>query len=167
MSMTGLGQIHADNVQPAGTRRLFMICLQLALGSSIWGYNIGILSSVLVHPGWRGALHDPEPAQKGLVTGFYYVGTLIAYVFLSHPLADLLGRRYAAQAGTLVLCLGALVMAAAAGRYALGIMVVGRGICGLGVGVLGGSEMSPAKERGKYVTMNHVGFVAGLATGLW
>lgn len=159
--------------QPAGTRRLFMICLQLALGSSIWGYNIGILSSVLVHPGWRGALHDPEPAQKGLVTGFYYVGTLISYVFLSHPLADLLGRRYAAQVGTLVLCLGALVMAAAAGRYALGIMVVGRGICGLGVGVVSTtvplyqSEMSPAKERGKYVTMNHVGFVAGLATGLW
>ncbi|OAA35843.1 ascus development protein [Beauveria brongniartii RCEF 3172] len=146
--------------QPAGARRLFIICLQLALGSSIWGYNIGILSSVLVHPGWRGALHNPEPAQKGLVTGFYYVGTLISYIFLSHPLADLLGRRYAAQVGTLVLCLGALVMAAAAGRYALSIMVAGRWICGLGVGVV-------TKERGKYVTMNHVGFVAGLATGLW
>ncbi|KAK8143682.1 hypothetical protein G3M48_006884 [Beauveria asiatica] len=159
--------------QPVGARRLFMICLQLALGSSIWGYNIGILSSVLVHPGWRGALHNPEPAQKGLVTGFYYVGTLISYIFLSHPLADLRGRRYAAQVGTLVLCLGGLVMAAAAGRYALSIMVAGRLICGLGVGVVSTtvplyqSEMSPAKERGKYVTINHVGFVVGLATGLW
>lgn len=27
--------------------------------------------------------------------------------------------------------------------------------------------MSPAKKRGKYVTINHVGFVAGLAAGLW
>ncbi|KAM3459911.1 hypothetical protein NHJ6243_006447 [Beauveria neobassiana] len=157
ISITSLGQIRADNVQkgmnlpkqPAGTRRLFMICLQLALGSSIWGYNIGILSSVLVHPGWRGALHDPEPAQKGLVTGFYYVGTLISYVFLSHPLADLLGRRYAAQVGTLVLCLGALVMAAAAGRYALGIMVVGRGICGLGVGVV--STTVPLYQRPRWL----------------
>ncbi|KAJ3497140.1 hypothetical protein NLG97_g2118 [Lecanicillium saksenae] len=64
-------------------------------------------------------------------------------------------------------------MAAAAGQHALGIMVAGRWICGLGVGVVSTtvplyqSEISPAKERGKYVTINHVGFVAGLATGLW
>jgi hypothetical protein len=29
------------------------------------------------------------------------------------------------------------------------------------------SEISPSRERGKFVTMNHVGFIAGLATGLW
>ncbi|OAA75977.1 ascus development protein [Akanthomyces lecanii RCEF 1005] len=163
----------AASAQSAGARRLYRICLQLALGSSIWGYNIGILSSVLVHPGWRRALHQPDPAQKGLVTGAYYAGTLLSYLLLAHPLADVLGRRYAARVGTLVLCLGALVMASAAGRHALLIMVVGRWICGLGVGVVSTtvplyqSEMSPAKERGKYVTINHVGFVAGLAAGLW
>lgn len=32
---------------------------------------------------------------------------------------------------------------------------------------MGHSEVAPAKERGKFVTMNHVGFIAGLATGLW
>ncbi len=135
----------AASKQPAGARRLYRICLQLALGSSIWGYNIGILSSVLVHPGWRRALHDPAPAQKGLVTGFYYVGTLISYLFLAHPLADFLGRRYAARVGTLVLCLGALLMAAAAGRYALYIMVAGRLVCGLGVGVV--STTVPLYQR--------------------
>lgn len=31
----------------------------------------------------------------------------------------------------------------------------------------GYSEISPAKERGRFVTMNHIGFVAGLAAGLW
>lgn len=135
----------AASKQPAGARRLYRICLQLALGSSIWGYNIGILSSVLVHPGWRRALHDPAPAQKGLVTGFYYVGTLISYLFLAHPLADFLGRRYAARVGTLVLCLGALLMAAAAGPYALYIMVAGRLVCGLGVGVV--STTVPLYQR--------------------
>ena len=30
-----------------------------------------------------------------------------------------------------------------------------------------GSEVAPAKERGKFVTMNHVGFITGLAAGLW
>lgn len=28
-------------------------------------------------------------------------------------------------------------------------------------------EISPAAKRGHFVTMNHVGFIAGLATGLW
>ncbi|KAF9880284.1 hypothetical protein CkaCkLH20_02238 [Colletotrichum karsti] len=30
-----------------------------------------------------------------------------------------------------------------------------------------GSEISPAKRRGHFVTMNHVGFIAGMAIGLW
>lgn len=130
---------------PVGTRRLYRVCLQLALGSSLWGYNIGILSSVLVHPGWRLALHHPAPSQRGLVTGLYYLGTLLSYLFLSHPLADMLGRRAAARTGTLALCVGALVMAAAGGRHALGIMVAGRVICGLGVGVV--STTVPLYQR--------------------
>ena len=130
---------------PAGARRLYRICLQLALGSSIWGYNIGILSSILVSKGWREALHEPSPLQKGLVTGFYYVGTLISYLFLSHPLADLLGRRRAAQMGALGLCVGAVLMAAAWGPYSLPMMVAGRWMCGLGVGIV--STSVPLYQR--------------------
>jgi hypothetical protein len=29
------------------------------------------------------------------------------------------------------------------------------------------SEIVPPKQRGRYVVMNHVGFVAGLASGFW
>lgn len=29
------------------------------------------------------------------------------------------------------------------------------------------SEIAPPKHRGRYVVMNHVGFVAGLASGFW
>ena len=65
---------------PKGTPLLYTLCLHLAVGASIWGYNIGILSSILVHPGFRSALHDPSPSQKGLITGLYYLGTLLSYV---------------------------------------------------------------------------------------
>ncbi|KAH7309779.1 general substrate transporter [Stachybotrys elegans] len=155
---------------PPGSRRLYLICVHLAVGASLWGYNIGILSSILVHPGWRSALRNPSPSERGLVTGVYYAGTLLSYLLLSHPLADWLGRRYAALAGTLVLSAGAGVMASAGG---LGAMALGRLVMGLGVGVVSTSvplyqsEIAPARERGKFVTMNHVGFIAGLATGLW
>ncbi|GJN71848.1 ascus development protein 3 [Purpureocillium lilacinum] len=161
---------------PPGSRRLYTLCLHLAVGASIWGYNIGILSSILVHPGWKAALGgSPSAAQRGLITGIYYLGTFLSYVLLSHPLADWLGRRHAALVGTLVLCLGAVVMASVreGGSGAVAAMAWGRWICGVGVGVVSTtvplyqSEVSPAKERGKFVTMNHVGFIAGLATGLW
>ncbi|KEY75201.1 hypothetical protein S7711_01640 [Stachybotrys chartarum IBT 7711] len=157
---------------PPGSRRLYLVCAHLALGASLWGYNIGILSSVLIHPGWRTALHQPRPSQKGLVTGIYYLGTLLSYLFLSHPLADWLGRRHAALVGTVVLSMGAVVMAATQDG-AVGVMVLGRWLCGVGVGVVSTgvplyqSEISPARERGKFVTMNHVGFITGLAAGLW
>lgn len=130
---------------PRGTKRLYGICLHLAVGASIWGYNIGILSSVLVHPGWREALDDPTPAQIGLVTGVYYLGTLLSFTLLSHPLADYLGRRRAAVIGTCALCLGATCMAAANGGAAVGIMALGRWVCGVGVGVV--STAVPLYQR--------------------
>lgn len=130
---------------PKGTKRLYAICLHLAIGASIWGYNIGILSSILVHPGWRETLQDPTPAQKGLITGIYYLGTFLSYIFLSHPLADYLGRRYAAMIGTCTLSLGVIVMAAARGDGAVGMMALGRWVCGLGVGVV--STTVPLYQR--------------------
>ncbi|KAG9256850.1 general substrate transporter [Emericellopsis atlantica] len=149
---------------------LYAICLHLAIGASLWGYNIGILSSVLVHPGFSKTLRDPPPSIRGIITGVYYVGTLLSYLFLAHPLADWLGRKRAAAIGTVVMVIGMWCMAAARGLLPL---VIGRLACGLGVGIISTtvplyqSEISPAKERGKFVTMNHVGFIAGMAVGLW
>ncbi|KAF5130326.1 Quinate permease [Metarhizium anisopliae] len=130
---------------PRGTKRLYGICLHLAVGASIWGYNIGILSSVLVHPGWREALDDPTPARIGLIISVYYLGTFLSFMLLSHPLADYLGRRRAAIIGTCALCLGAMCMAAANGGAAVGIMALGRWICGVGVGVV--STAVPLYQR--------------------
>ncbi len=118
-------------------------------------------------------LDNPQPGTKGIITGIYYLGTFISYIFISHPLSDWLGRRYAALAGTVVLCFGAVLQASSHGSTALGTMIAGRFICGTGVAVVSTSvplyqtEVSPAEKRGHFVTMNHVGFIAGLAIGLW
>lgn len=155
---------------PKGTLRLYTICLHFAIGASLWGYNIGILSSILVHPGFNDSLSHPSASARGLIAGIYYLGTLLSYLLLSHPLADLLGRRYAALCGTAVLSLGALAMTTGS---SVEVVVMGRFVCGLGVGVVSTavplyqSEIAPKDSRGKFVTMNHVGFIAGLACGLW
>lgn len=133
---------------PVGRARLYGLCAHLALGASIWGYNIGVLSSVLVHPGWREAMGmgvgggADDAARRGAVTGAYYLGTLLSYLVVSHPLADWLGRRRAAMVGTVALAAGAAAMAASAGT---GSMAAGRWVCGLGAGVV--SATVPLYQR--------------------
>ncbi|KAF6834592.1 MFS monosaccharide transporter [Colletotrichum plurivorum] len=158
---------------PLGTQRLYFLCVYFGIGASVWGYNIGILSSVLVHPGFHEALGYPSFSFRGTVAGVYYVGTLTSYIFVSHPISDWLGRRYAALSGTVIVCIGAFLQALSDGATARGTMISGRLISGLGVAIVSTSvplyqaEISPAKKRGHFVTMNHVGFIAGIATGLW
>jgi MFS family permease len=136
-------------------------------------YNIGILSSILVHPGWQDVQNHPPPSIRGVITATYYLGTWVSYVFISRPLCDYLGRRYGAMSGTFILAIGAALQAGCTGSHAFAMMVSGRIVCGMGVAIVSTSvplyqsEISPAEERGKFVTMNHVGFIAGLAAGLW
>ncbi|KAK3401777.1 general substrate transporter [Sordaria brevicollis] len=153
--------------------RLHSLCLLLALGSFVWGYNVGVLASVLAHPGFRETIPGYGPYRRGLITAIYYLGTWLSYVFFSRPAADFLGRRYAAMVGMSVLCVGQALQAAASGSLALSMVIFGRVVSGLGTGIVSTSvplyqsEIAPAKQRGKLVVLNHVGFVAGLASGFW
>ncbi|RYP01744.1 hypothetical protein DL765_010835 [Monosporascus sp. GIB2] len=110
-------------------------------------------------------------SQGGYEKG--HQGTWTSYIFLSHPASDLFGRRYAALTGTVTVAVGNALECSARGPGAYAMMVAGRIICGMGVGIVSTSvplyqsEVAPAGERGKYVVLNHVGFVAGLASGFW
>ncbi|KUJ06685.1 general substrate transporter [Mollisia scopiformis] len=160
------------------TARLATLSLFCGLGSFLWGYNIGILATIFVNPGFIKALHSVKPAskwasQKGLITAIYYLGTWIGYVFLSGPLADRVGRRYSAFTGAVVTCVGAAVMTGAHGKDAYAMMIIGRIISGLGNALISTavplyqSEIAPAKKRGGLVVMNHIGMVTGLAAAFW
>lgn len=115
------------------------------LTASLHSYNVGILSSVLVHPEFVKAMGHPTPSQKGLITAIYYLGTWISYIFLSHPASDLFGRRYAALTGTLTVAVGTALECGARGPGAYAMVVAGRIICGLGVGVV--STSVPLYQR--------------------
>ncbi|KAI1098368.1 general substrate transporter [Jackrogersella minutella] len=151
--------------------RLHLLCMFFAVGSFVWGYNVGILSSVLVHPGFVRVMGHLTPSRKGVITAIYYLGT--CYVLISHPVSDIFGRRYAALTGILIVAVGNAFECGATGPGAYAMMIAGRIISGIGVGMLSTSvplyqsEVAPAGKRGKYVVLNHVGFVAGLAAGFW
>ncbi len=108
-------------------------------------YNIGILATIYVHPGFKIALHKPTPSQTGLITAIFYLGTWISYLFVSHPASDYLGRRYAAFTGVLVVSVGAAIQTGATGHGAYAMMIVGRIICGFGVALV--STSVPLYQR--------------------
>ena len=112
-------------------------------------YNIGILASIYVHPGFKHALHNPSKSKlahdTGLITAIYYLGTWLSYLFLSHPASDHLGRRYAALTGMLVNCVGAALLSGASGSGAFAMLIIGRIICGLGIAIV--STSVPLYQR--------------------
>jgi sugar porter (SP) family MFS transporter len=136
-------------------------------------YNIGVMASIYVHPGFIEALHHPSKAVTGLITSIYYVGSWVSYLFISHPLADKYGRRVAAASGVVITGIGAALQTIASAPNALAMMIIGRIVCGVGLAIVSTSvplyqsEVSPAKHRGRYVVINHVGLVAGLAVAFW
>ncbi|TQN64772.1 Sugar transporter STL1, partial [Colletotrichum shisoi] len=169
MDMVRFGMVSAS----PGELRLYFLCLYFGIGASVWGYNIGVMSSVLFNVGFDDATGHLSMGMKGIIISVYYIGTFFSYLLLSHPISDWLGRRYAALCGTVVVCLGAILQAASNGATGVGTMIAGRVISGLGVAIVSTSvplyqaEISPAQKRGHFVTVNHVGFIAGIATGLW
>ena len=88
-------------------------------------------------------------------------------------MSDYLGRRYAALIGTFVVCFGSALQAGATGGGAYAMVIAGRIIAGVGVAMVSTSvplyqsEIAPARQRGRFVVMNHIGMVGGLATGFW
>ncbi|KAF2665862.1 general substrate transporter [Microthyrium microscopicum] len=153
--------------------RLYFLCAFFALGSFVWGYNIGILATIYTNAGFKKALHKPTASKTGLITAIYYLGTWLSYIFLSHPASDYLGRRYACLVGMLTTCFGAALQTGATGSGALAMMVIGRIFCGLGIAIVSTavptyqSEVAPARHRGRYVVMNHIGLTTGIAVAFW
>ncbi|KAF2278886.1 general substrate transporter [Westerdykella ornata] len=163
-----------DDVLPRrASLRLMGVCLFFGLASLAWGYNIGVMASIYVHPGFSEALSRPSKAVTGFITSIYYVGTWFSYLFISHPLADRYGRRVAAAYGVVITLVGAAFQTVAKAPFGVAMMIIGRVICGGGLAIVSTSvplyqsEVSPAKHRGRYVVMNHVGLVAGIAVAFW
>lgn len=104
-----------------------------------------MLASVLVHPGFKEALNKPDASRSGLITAIYYLGSWLSYIFFAHPVADKLGRRYAALTGMSVTCVGQAMQAGAVGPHALGMVVAGRIVAGMGTAII--STSVPLYQR--------------------
>ncbi|KAJ9150404.1 High-affinity glucose transporter [Pleurostoma richardsiae] len=149
---------------------LLISCIVMSMGSIFWGYDIGILSTIYVAPGFKKTLHNPSSSDTGLITAIFYAGQFVGFAFVAGPTNNKLGRRWAGFTGVTILCLGAVLQTAA---YHIAMMIVGRIISGVGTGIVSTavplylSEIAPAASRGLYVGANQVGIVFGIALAFW
>ncbi|CAI6092355.1 unnamed protein product [Clonostachys chloroleuca] len=147
----------------------FLAVSCFSMGAIFWGYDIGILSTVLVAPGYLTALKNPSSGESGLIVAIFSVGSWLSYAFVAGQVNDRLGRRWSGVTGVAVLCVGAGLQA---GAVHLAMMVIGRFIAGVGTGIVATavplylSETSPARHRGAIITIS-IAFWIGYGFSFW
>ncbi|KAF3432668.1 hypothetical protein FNV43_RR23770 [Rhamnella rubrinervis] len=146
-----------------------------ALGGLLYGYDIGatscatisIESATLSGVSW----YNLSSVEIGLITSGSLYGALIGSV-LAFNVADFLGRRRELLSSAVIYLVGALVTAVAPN---LPIMVVGRFIFGIGIGLamhaapMYIAETAPCQIRGRLISLKEffivLGMVGGYGTG--
>lgn len=166
-AMLALG---ADGMERVGMT-VWMLTMCAALCGSLFGYDTGYVSSVLVsldrYKDFGGVLSD---GTKQLITSATSLGALLGALGAMVP-SEYLGRRWVIAMANIVFIAGAIIQAAAHGSWTL---IGGRFVVGIGVGIasmivpLWISELAPAHLRGRLVTLNIVFLTLGqlIATGV-
>ncbi|RDA82567.1 hypothetical protein CP532_1062 [Ophiocordyceps camponoti-leonardi (nom. inval.)] len=136
--------------------QLKALTILLSIGASTWGTSIGIVAPLLA------SLDKSSTAlNRGSITAAYYLGALPSYLLLGPRAADRYGRKGGLLIGTLLLCVGAvIVFVAVSGIGGKGwtttmVMLLGRCVTGIGCAVVSAlvpiyaSEVAPGRHRGK------------------
>lgn len=141
---------------------LWGLTLFATIGGTLFGYDTGAISSVLVQ---IGSDLDNKPLTDGdkeFITSALTLGAIISALFAG-VIADKVGRKW-----TLVLCdimfiVGAIIQAAAHTKWTV---IGGRLVLGFGVGAAAQivpvyiQELAPARARGRLTCLNSI-FVTG------
>lgn len=148
----------------------FLTCMA-ALGGFLFGYDTGVISGAMLP--LRRAF-DLTPTQQEVVVSSTVLAALLSSLTCAPYLNDQHGRRIAVLVAATVFAVGSLFLGGA-GSY--GMLVVGRGLVGVGIGIASVTtpvylaEVALPSMRGRLVTINAllvtVGqFVAGMVDGL-
>ena len=141
---------------------MWVLAFIAALSGSLFGYDTGYISSVLVSIKDDFG-HTLSHMEEQYITSATSLGALIGALCAVFP-SDILGRKFVIAAANVIFIVGAIVQAAS---HSVAQMIVGRIIVGLGVGFasmivpLWIGELAPTHLRGRLVTLNEVFLTLG------
>lgn len=152
------GVVHS---QATSRAFVYIAAIFAALGGLLFGYDTGVISGaeLFLKNDFTLSTFDLEVIVSGVLAGAA-VGAL-----LGGRLADLFGRRKLLIVTAIIFGVGAIVCAAATSPA---ILVIGRIIVGLGIGLASGtvpvyiSEVSPPEARGWQVSLFQLAITVGI-----
>ncbi|KAF9258411.1 general substrate transporter [Marasmius fiardii PR-910] len=134
------------------------------LGSFIFGYDTGIITTSIAHNSFKTYMKNPNAAMTGAIVATYIAGEAIG-AFMQMLFGDKLGRKGFMEMMCVVVTVGTVIQTAAQ-NYAM--FLVGRILTGVAVGGLIGtvpiyqSEISPPQQRGIIGGLS--GYMIGVGT---
>ena len=146
-----------------------MLCLITIVCSCaflLFGYDNGVLSGLLVCPWYLNQFNNPNPTLTGTISAMYNGGGALGGT-VAFFIGGKLGRRKTIVFGFGITFIGAIIQCTS---LTVAQLIVGRIICGTGVGTLTSTvglwqgEVSPEKMRGRYLAIL---LLCGTGTGLF
>lgn len=152
-----------------GKPLLYFTSVFVSLGVFLFGYDQGVMSGIITGPFFRDYFNQPSRAEIGTMVAILEVGAFISSLMVGR-IGDMIGRRRTILYGSMVFFVGGMFQTFANG---MPMMLIGRIIAGLGVGVLSTivpvyqSEISPPHNRGKLACIEFTGNISGYAASVW
>jgi sugar porter (SP) family MFS transporter len=143
------------------TWKAYLICAFASFGGIFFGYDSGYINGVNGSAIFYKAVEGPDATKlsdsnTSLVTSILSAGTFFGAI-IAGDMADIIGRKWTIISGCIIYCIGVVIQMITAPGHALGPIVAGRLIAGIGVGfesaivILYMSEICPRKVRGALV----------------
>ncbi|CZS89246.1 probable monosaccharide transporter [Rhynchosporium agropyri] len=162
------GALHAtDNIEHTEapiTLKAYLLCAFASFGGIFFGYDSGYINGVLGSQVFIDLIETPgaealKSSNQSLIVSILSAGTFFG-ALIAGDVADRIGRKWTVIGGCLIYVIGVIIQmltGLGGSSHALGLIVGGRVIAGLGVGfesaivILYMSEICPKKVRGALV----------------
>ncbi|KAH6606120.1 hypothetical protein Trco_005273 [Trichoderma cornu-damae] len=150
-----------EHIEAPITWKAYLICAFASFGGIFFGYDSGYINGVNGSPIFYKAVEGPNAgdlsdSHKSLITSILSAGTFFG-ALIAGDVSDWIGRKWTVIIGCVIYMLGVIIQIITAPDHALGPIVAGRLVAGLGVGfesaivILYMSEICPRKVRGALV----------------
>lgn len=142
---------------------VWLVAFTASVAGSLFGYDTGIISAVLVYLGNDLNNRPTTASEKEAITSLCSAGAFIGAI-IAGLTADKYGRKVAIYVGCALFTVGAVLQAAS---FSIAQMVVGRLVVGFGVGSaamvvpLYIAEIAPTKARGRLIGLNNMSITGG------
>ncbi|CAK7209198.1 Ribulose bisphosphate carboxylase large chain [Sporothrix bragantina] len=161
----GSSSIHGLTGKPL----IYFTSIFVSLGVFLFGYDQGVMSGIITGGFFIDYFDNPSRAEVGTMVAILEIGAFISSLVVGR-VGDIIGRRKTILYGSIIFFTGGALQTLAT---SMAMMMVGRIIAGLGVGMLSTivpvyqSEISPPHNRGKLACIEFSGNIIGYTTSVW